>query len=159
MAFPPKKPGQGPPKKPGAPQGPGADPMAGGPPPPSDPFGGAPPMGGPPIMPGLQPGAPKPGSPMDPMAAMMNGFGPDPMDAMTPQAQGPPLGPNGLPVGGELPQGPGADGDDTIGQLRQFTGKQRKDSPENLLSGKTARIAAGQSGRNFQTGGGIFYGR
>ncbi len=58
--------------------------------------GGPPPMGpqGPPMS-----GMVKPGRGMDPMAAMLMGLGP----AMPPVAQGPPTGPNGLPVGGTMP--------------------------------------------------------
>jgi hypothetical protein len=64
-------------------------------PPGMDPFGGGaqPPLGG-----------VKPGQGMDPMQAMLNGLGPDPsMTQGAPQDQGPPMGPDGFPVGGSMP--------------------------------------------------------
>lgn len=101
-------PNQGPPHDP---FGPGQGPAG------LDPFGPAPaPHGGGPL--GMSPlagaatpqlplpGMPKPGQGMDPFAAMMGGLG---MPA--PSAQhGPPLGPNGMPIGGQII--PHEDGDD-----------------------------------------------
>ena len=149
MAFPPQKPKRpgGPPMG-GPPQGP-PDPFApqGGPPMPGGP--GAPPMagmGGPPDPfapqgggmppPGLAPGMPKPGASMDPMQAMMNGIQPppDPMQAATPGAQGLPLGPDGLPVGGQMPQ-PGAD----MGG-------------SDLLTALQASLSGGESGDPYDAG-------
>ncbi|WP_074309308.1 hypothetical protein [Singulisphaera sp. GP187] len=47
---------------------------------------------------------------MDPQAAMMTGLGPDPF--AQPPPQGPPVGPEGLPVGGSMPS---MDGDPSMG--------------------------------------------
>lgn len=119
--FPPaKKPtGPGGPPDPFAPPagagpGPGGppDPFAAGPPPmpvgpggPPDPFGGAPL--------GMTPGMPGPGQGMDPMQAMNGGIGAGPDPSMTggapAQDLGPPMGPDGFPVGGSMPP-PSPDG-------------------------------------------------
>ena len=115
MFPPPKKPAGpgGPPPKSGLPGPGGPPPGPGGPPPGGDPFGPAP-AGGPAMPPGMDPfgggampplgmgaGMPKPGQGMDPMMAMMNGLGPDPsMESGAPPSQGPPMGPDGFPVGG-----------------------------------------------------------
>lgn len=113
--FPPAK------KKPPTPGGPPDPfaPQAGAAPPPGppDPFGGPPPGGDPfgggaqpPL--GMQPGIPPPGGGMDPMQAMLGGIGSDPrMTGGVPQSQGPPMGPDGFPVGGSMPP-MGPDGDD-----------------------------------------------
>lgn len=99
---------------PGGRSGPASGPPPPFPPPPpgSDPFGAVP-AGGPAMPPGMDPfggaampplgGGTRPGQGMDPMAAMLGGLG-----AGAPPPQGPPMGPNGLPVGGEMP-GPDAD--------------------------------------------------
>ena len=123
--FPPsKKPAAGGPPPGADPFGgpPGGAPPLGGLPPGGDPFGPAP-AGGPAMPPGMDPfggaaqpplgmapGMPKPGQGMDPMMAMLQGLGPDPsMTAGAPADQGPPMGPDGFPVGGSLP--PPIDGD------------------------------------------------
>ena len=63
---------------------------------------------------GMAPGMPKPGQGMDPMQAMMQGLGPDPsMTAGAPQDLGPPMGPDGFPVGGSMP--PMGGGDESMG--------------------------------------------
>lgn len=96
-----------PPEGPGGPPTgpPGMDPFGGGGgmPPPMPGQGGPPdPFGGPPL--GMAPGMPKPGQGMDPMQAMNGGIGADPgMLAGTPQDNGPPMGPDGFPVGGSMP--------------------------------------------------------
>jgi hypothetical protein len=85
-----------------------ADKKSGGPP--SKKPGGPPGQGGPP--PGAQHnlhhppvGVPKAGQGLNPMSAMMGGIGPDIMSQMgppPPPSPGAPMGPNGLPVGGNL---------------------------------------------------------
>ena len=117
--FPPQKkpPAGGPSTNPGGPPDPFGPPPGGSPPPPGmppgiDPFGG----GGMPPM-GMAPGMPKPGQGMDPMQAMMQGLGPDPsMTAGAPQDLGPPMGPDGFPVGGSMP--PMGDGGESMGGVR-----------------------------------------
>lgn len=111
--FPPQKPKPKP--NPGGPP----DPFGGGPPPSppgADPFSPVP-AGGPAMPPGMDPfggaampplGGSKPGQGMDPITAMLGGIGGGSLGATNPAPQGPPMGPDGLPVGGSMPA-PGSD--------------------------------------------------